>query len=261
MMIETRQSSKFQNDSAPSENFKSFKDISRENLFRKSAFLRISLGTLTTTTISIFYALAHAKYRKFEFGFVKNWLKGTFTFSFLFYTGNEIIFSISNFYRVYTNFWINYTGLAYFLSKIHYRYLIRNHMMKWYQAIKYSHKVFLLFLVVNLILELLIFLTREIYLFEESDVFDNIREKFIDTHSNKPNFNMTYKDLEDNFMKSFHVINSKEKVKKIKEHLKKKNEKNFDSLEEYLNHKTNKHGSEFKIKTVNLYEMYKNKEI
>jgi hypothetical protein len=259
-MIRTIQST--ENDDNLLIKFKTFKDMSKEKIFRQSAILRIFLGTFTATTISIFYALAHAKYRKFDFSFVKNWLKGSFAFSFMFYTGNEIIFFFANFHRIYTNFWINYTALAYILSKIHYRYLIRNHMMKWYQAIKYSHKVFLLFLVLNLFIEIFIYLTREIYLFEEADVFDILSEKFIDKNSKEPNFNLTYKDLENNFMKSFHILNSKEKVKKIKEYMKNQNQENFESYEDYLKNKTHRHdGRHSRIKTVNLYEMYKNKEI
>lgn len=238
---------------------KFYKDSSKDYLFRNSTLLRISLGTLTTTSVSLLYALAHARYRKFEFKFVKNWFKGGFIFSFLFYTGNEIIFAFSNYYKLYTNFWINYTGLAYFLSKMHYRYLIRNHMMKWYIAIKYSHKIFLLFLVVNLLIEFLIFLTREIYLYDEKDVFDVLKEKYMDRISDNPNFNMTYKDVEENFMKPFHVLNSKEKIKKIKAHIRKKNEENLSNREEYLN--ANKSAKNFQLKTVNLYDMYKNKEI
>ncbi len=237
---------------------KSFKDTSKENFFRHSALTRILLGTLATTTISVFYALAHARYRKFELSFVKNWFKGSFTFSLMFYTGNEILFSITNFYKIYTNFWLNYTAVAYFLSKIHYRFLIRNNMMKWYTAIKYSHKCFLLFLVVNLTFELIIYLTREVYLFDEMDVFDILKEKYTNKFSDDPNFDMTYKEIEDNFMKSFHVVNSKEKIKKIKQHIGKKNEEKCKTLEEYFE---NKSIMKFKLNTVNLYEMYKNKEI
>lgn len=260
MMIKTIQST--ENDNNLLIDMKTFKDVSKENILRQSAVLRICLGTFTTTTVSLFYALAHAKYRRFDFSFVKNWFKGSFAFSFMFYTGNEFIFSLTNFHRIYTNFWINYTALAYCLSKMHYRYLIRNHMMKWYQAIKYSHKVFLLFLILNLIIELFIYLTREIYLFEEADVFDILKEKFIDKNSMEPNYKMTYNDLENNFMKSFHVLNSKEKVKKIKENVRNQNKENFESYDDYLKNKSYGHGGRYpKIKTVNLYEMYKNKEI
>ncbi len=130
--------------------------------------------------------------------------------------------------------------------------------MKWYAAIKYSHKCFLLFLVVNLILELFVFLTREIYLFDEKDVFDTLKEKFSDKNSNQPNFEMTYQDLENNFMKSFHIVNSKEKVKKIKEFLK---EESADEIEEMLNTKKERRLMPNRLKTVNLYKLYKNKEI
>ena len=173
-MIDTKESSKIPLNTQS----KVFKDISKETIFRKSAVTRILIGTLASTTISVFYALAHARYRKFELSFVKNWFKGGFTFSFMFYSGNEVLFSVANFYKIYTNFWLNYTAVAYLLSKIHYRFLIRNHMMKWYAAIKYSHKCFLLFLVTNLTFELLIYLTKEIYLFDEKDVFDILKEKY-----------------------------------------------------------------------------------
>jgi len=254
MIIDTKESLKIPMKSQS----KAFIDTSKENLFRQSALMRILLGTFTTTTISIFYALAHARYRKFELNFVKNWVKGSFTFSLMFYTGNEVLFSITNFYKIYTNFWLNYTVLAYFLSKIHYRFLIRNHMMKWYTAIKYSHKCFLLFLVLNLTIELFIYLTKEIYLFDEKDVFDILKEKYTDKFSEDPNFDMTYKEIEDNFMKTFHIINSKEKIKKIKEHISKKNQEKSKNLEAYID---NKSMLNFKLNTVNLYEMYKNKEI
>jgi hypothetical protein len=94
-----------------------FRDISKKTLFRKSALTRIILGTLSTTSVCFLYSLAHAKYRNFPFSFVKNWLKGSFSFSCLFYSGNEMMYAASNYYGIYTNFWINYSLLAYSLSK------------------------------------------------------------------------------------------------------------------------------------------------
>ena len=125
-------------------------------------------------------------------------------------------------------------------------------MMKWYMAIKYSHKCFLYFLVINLVIDLLIKLKREIYLFEEKDIFDILRENFKDPDTNTPNFNFTYDDLERHFMKPFHLLNDTEKLKVIKSNLKSQRHSNKN--------KTLK-GSMFDIKTVNVFDLYKNNKV
>lgn len=234
---------------------KMFQDISKKKLIRKSSYVRILLGTFTATTIGLVFSLAHAKYRNFNFSYVKNWVKGSCIFSFLFYTGNEIMFTSANLFKIYTNFWINYSLLAYYLSKFHYRYLMKNRMMKWYNAIRYSHKCFLYFLVINLSLELIIFLIREIRLYDYPDLFDEIRENYGKnsnrniTSDNPVNTNkneMTYYVIQNLFMKPFHVFNSKEKMNIIESHKSyKKRSNNF-----FL-----------KIKTVDLYNLYKSNKM
>ncbi len=124
--------------------------------------------------------------------------------------------------------------------------------MKWYEAIKYSHKCFLYFLVVNLVFELFLKLSREIYLYNEKDLFDIVRENYKDPETNTPNFNMTYGEFEKHFMKSFHIFNSTEKHKLIRRNLKTHktdNQKN-SVLTKYM-----------VIKTVDLYDLYKNNKV
>jgi hypothetical protein len=227
-------------------------DSSKKSLFRKSSLMRMILGVTSTTSICFLFSLAHARWRNFHFSYVKNWIKGSFCFSLLFYTGNELIFAASNFYNLYTNFWINYTILAFILSKVHYRYLIRNNRMKWYEAIKYSHKCFLYFLVINLVIDLFIKLNREIYLYQEKDLFDIVREKYKDPVTNTPNFDMTYGEFEELFMKSFHIFNSNEKNKLIRRNLKtnRRNDINKSVFSKFM-----------VLKTVDLYELYKNNKV
>jgi hypothetical protein len=219
---------------------KDYIDSNKHRLLRKSALSRIILGTLTCTGISVLYATAHAKYRKLDASFIINWLKGSTIFSFSFYTLNEGMFSLSKYYGIYTNFWLNYTIVAYYLSKVHYRYLIRNHIMKWYNAIRYSHKCLLYLCVFNMIIEMGIYLVREIQLYDDEDVFDYIKQNFME--HNKPSFNFTFKELQEHFMKSFHVLNSSDKVKHIKKYMR-------------------EHPNNSRIETVDLYELYKTNNI
>jgi hypothetical protein len=247
-------------------------DVSKKNFFRNSAISRIVLGTLSTTSICLFYSLAHAKYRNFPFSFVKNWLRGSFSFSLLFYTQNEALVSICNYFNVYTNFWVNYTLIAYTLSKVHYRYLIRNNQMKWYLAIKYSHKCFLYLLVFNLMIELGIMLNKEIYLYNEPDLFDIVNEKFKDKNGN-PNFNMTYDDLEENFMKPFQLFNSREKINIVNKNMKthdfgtnvgrgiETKSEVWGTTKNNEQRKKNVLASGFKIRTVDFYDLYKKNKI
>lgn len=230
------------------QNEKEIFDTSQNKIFRKSSLGRIILGTIGTTTCCFFYSFCLARYKNYSFSFIKNWIKGSLCFSFLFYTSNEFLFSLSKFYSIYTNYWINYTAICYFLSKMHYRYLIRYHSIKWYNAIKYSHKCFLYMCVINLILETFIYLTREIYLFSEDDIFDIVHQKFYDENNN-PNYNLSYEDVEKNFMKSFHIINSQSKMKRIEKYIYEK------KLEDKDNNRNNSN-----INTINLYDFYKNKK-
>lgn len=218
---------------------KNVQDGSENRLVRKSAITRIILGTITCTGCSVLYALAHAKYRNLDFQFVKNWLKGSLVFSSSFYTLNEGLLAVTKYYGVYTNFWINYSVVCYFLSKVHYRYLIRNHMMKWYMAIKYSHKCFLYFLVANLFIELIVYLFREIQLYDGEDIFDIVKNKYMDENGN-PNFDMTYDEIEKVFRAPWYLLNSADKVRVMRKHMR-----------ENPNHSH--------IKTIDLYELYKNK--
>lgn len=230
-----------------------YTDISKNNLFRRSALLRIFIGVSSTTFISFLFSMAHARWRNFHFSYVINWLKGSSIFSLLFYSGNEILYAGCNFFNIYTNFWLNGSFLALTLSKLHYKYLIRNKMMKWYVAIKYSHKCFLYFLVINLVFDLIIKLKREIYLFEEKDLFDILRENFKDSETNTPKFNLTCDDLEKHFMKPLHILNDTEKIKIIKYNLRHQNKdkkKGEISLANF-----------FKVKTVNVFDLYKNNKV
>jgi hypothetical protein len=219
---------------------KDYIDGNQNRLFRKSALPRVIVGTLTCTGVSVLYAIAHAKYRKLDTSFIINWLKGSTIAGFSFYTINEGLFALSKYYRVYTNFWLNYSITAYYLSKLHYRYLIRNHMMKWYSAIRYSHKCFLYLCVMNMVLEFGIYLVREVQLYDDEDVFDFIKQNYME--DGKASFNFSFNELQDNFMKAFHVINSSDKVRFVKQYMR-----------EHPNHS--------KINTIDLYELYKGNNI
>lgn len=243
-------------------------DTSKKSLFRKSGPTRIFLGVTTCTSVCFLYSLAHSKYRNFPFSFVKNWLKGSLCFSILFYSGNELMYAASNFFGIYTNFWINYSILSYYLSKIHYRYLIRNNHLKWYLAIKYSHKCFLYLLVINCLFDLILLLNKEVILYDQEDLFDIVRERFIDKETGMPNYDMNYQDLENHFMKSIQLFNSPEKLNILK-----RNEKRHSFTDKYTNKNSisenksnlstrgNKNSilfSGLSIKTVDIFELYKN---
>jgi hypothetical protein len=219
---------------------KDYIDGNKNRIFRNSAGVRIVLGTIACTGVSVLYACAYAKYKKLDTSFIINWLKGSALAGFGFYTSNEALFALSKYHRIYTNFWINYTLTCLWLSKAFYRFLIRNNIMKWYNAIRYSHKCFLYLCVINLIFEFGVYLFREVQLYDDEDIFDTIREKFMRNGLAECNF--TYRDLEENFMKSFHVLNSPGKVKDVKRYM-----------------KDNPNNS--KINTLDLYEYYKGNNI
>jgi hypothetical protein len=220
---------------------KDYIDSNKNNLFRRSALPRIMIGTISSTTIAVLYACAHAKYRKLEISFVANWLKGSSIASLSFYSLNEGLLAATKYYNVYTNFWINYSFICYYLSKVHYRYLIRNHIMKWYNAIRYSHKCFLYFCVFNLIIELGVYLYREVELYDDEDVFDYIKLNLME--NGRPSFkNFTFKDLSDYFMTGFHVLNSSDKSKQLRRYM-----------------RENPNGS--KVETIDLYEFYRTNNI
>lgn len=211
-----------------------YKDSSKDKLIRSSALPRTIIGTLSTTTLALIYAYAHARYRNLDNIFIKNWLKGSLIASSLFFTSNEALIVLTKHYGIYTNFWLNYTIISYTLSKYHYRYLIRNSMMKWYNAIRYSHKCFLYLCVFNLVLELCIYLYREAYLYDGEDVLDRLKD-----------YDVNKMDLEtmlDTFLSSHHVLNSSDKINKLR---------NF----------MNDHNNKTLIKTVDLYDFYKTTKI
>jgi len=137
--------------------------------------------------------------------------------------------------------------------------------MKWYLAIKYSHKCFLLFLVINLIFELFLKIGREFILFKEKDLFDIINKKFKDPETHKANFNnMTYDDLEKHFMKPFHIFNSSEKIKVLYKNSQIHNFNNMDKDEKIKSKREEnklKLISTIKFKTVNFFDLYKNNKI
>jgi hypothetical protein len=218
----------------------------RDVLFRKSALTRILLGTFVTTSSSLLFSYALYRYKHYSKSFIANWIKGSFTFSSAFYSLNEVLMGICKYYKVYTNFWINYTLISYNLSKIHYRYLIRNHMMKWYLAIPYSHKCFLYFCVLNMIIELVLFLSKEVYLYDEPD--------FLDILKDKKKEELTIYDIENHFMKGFYIINSEQKKHILELYIQEQSD---------LRSKFPNQQKKFTIKNkINLYELYaKNKKI
>jgi hypothetical protein len=213
-----------------------YKDSSKNRLIRKSAAARILIGTISTSTFCVIYSYAHARYRNLDYTFMINWLKGSLIASSLFYTTNEGLLVITKYYGMYTNFWINYSLICYMLSKVHYRYLIRNNVMKWYNAIRYSHKCFLYMCVLNLIFELSIYLTREAYLYDGEDVFDRLSIMI------KNNEELNSETLRENFLSSYHILNNSEKINRIKKYI-------------------DQHPTNSKIKSIDLYDFYKSKNI
>ena len=148
------------------------KDNTNNRIFRKSSIPRIFLGTFLTTSTCFVYSIIFSKIKKLDNKIIKNYLKGSSILSFSFFSLNEIIFSSANFLGIYSNFFINYSLASYILSKKYYRYLIRKEIMSWEKAIKFSHKCFLILCVLVNLIELYIYLYREIMLYDGEDVFD-----------------------------------------------------------------------------------------
>jgi hypothetical protein len=219
---------------------KDYIDGNLERFFRKSAISRVIIGTTVCTGVSVLYAVAHAKYRKLDTSFIINWLKGSTVAGLSFFSLNELFFASSKYFKIYTNFWINYTFIAYYLAKVHYRYLIRNHRMPWYSAIKYSHKCFLYLCVGSMLIELIAYIIREVQLYDDEDIFDILSERFM--KDGRASFNFGYDELCEHFLKSFHVVNSSDKVRDIKRYMR-------------------EHPNESKINTIDLYEFYKGNNI
>jgi hypothetical protein len=77
---------------------------------------------------------------------------------------------------------------------------------------------------------------------------------------------MTYQDLEENFMKTFQVFNSQEKFKVLKKNLKThswndKYENNLNIVENNSRNKNKLLLSCFKLKTVDIFDLYKKNKI
>ena len=108
--------------------------------------------------------------------------------------------------------------------------------MQWDKAIKYSHKCSLIFCVLISSIELIIYLFREIQLYDGEDVFDFFEKKLKD--NSDP---ITFKDIEDNFMSSFHIMNSPEKRKMIDKYIMENSDGEVKK----------------KFKTVNMYKFFR----
>ena len=109
--------------------------------------------------------------------------------------------------------------------------------MKWYNAIRYSHKCFLYLCVFNLIIELAIYLLREAYLYDGEDVLDRLRDYVNNNNSNT----MDLDTLRENFLASHHVLNSSDKMNKIRKYMSENdNKSNFKTIDLYDFYKKNK---------------------
>jgi hypothetical protein len=221
---------------------KKYRDVQGDAFIRKSSLLKIATGTTVISSSCILYALAMRKVKNHPYQYVKNWGKGSLVFSFSFYFLNEVFHSLSKFYQIYTNFWINNSISAYLLSKIHYRYLIKTSRMKWHSAILYSHKCFASLCVFNIIAESVISTIRYIYLYDEPDIIDYINEKI-----KNENDLITYVELQRNFLKPVHVINSEEKMGKMREFYKETKSKS-DGKRKVMFDLYNFYKTEFKVK-------------
>ena len=191
-------------------NERKLKDINSESLARKSWKIRILGGTLLTTSICTLFAVSVSKYRSLGNKYVFNWIKGSLVYSFSFLTLNESIYSLSKYYNIYNNTWIGYSFSGIYLSKVFYRQLIRYHNYRWYSAILYSHKCFGTLTCSFIILDYIIDTLRMIYLYDEDDIFDLYITKM------KDNKNVTFEDVKELFMKPVHIVNSEEKMIKLR---------------------------------------------
>lgn len=217
------------------------KDNSKNKIIRPSYVTRILLGTFFTTSSCFIYSIIFAKLKKLDHLFIKNHLKGSFLLSLCFFSLNELVFSTTKFFNLYSNFFINYSITSFTMSRIFYKHLIRNNYMQWDKAIKYSHKCFLIFCVLISALELLIYLYREIQLFDGEDFFDYFEKKRL---KNNENSAISFKDIESNFMSSFHIFNNPEKRKLIDQYVYENSDK------DHIN-------GNRKFKSVNLYKFFR----
>ncbi len=228
------------------------KDKSKTTIIRPSGFTRILLGTFFTTSSCLIYSIIFTKLKKLDHSFIRNYLKGSFLLSFGFFSLNEFVFSTAKIFGLYSNFFLNYSITSYAMSRIFYKHLIRNHYMQWDKAIKYSHKCFLIFCVCISAMELIIYIYREVQLYDGEDFFD-----YFDKKLNKSNENtddngepITFKDIESNFMSAFHIFNNPEKRKMIDQYV----------LEQsYIEDRNNNNNRRYK--TVNLYQFFRDKYI
>lgn len=221
------------------------KDNTKEKFIRKSAITRITLGTFLTTTTCFVYAVIFSKVKKLDNTIIKNYLKGSSILSFSFFSLNEFIYSSTNFLGIYSNFFINYSIVSYILSKKYYKYLIRKEIMTWEKAIKFSHKSFLIFCVLINLLELYIYLYREIALYDGEDVFDFYKRKFIDKNDEL----ITIEDIEKNLMAPIQIFNSIEKKKILDKYM----------IENYNDNDNN--GKNRNLRSVNIYKFVKDTSI
>lgn len=210
------------------------KDNSKNRLIRGSCFTRIVLGTFFTTSSCFVYALIFARLKKLDRSFINNYIKGSLLLSLGFFSLNESLYSASKYCGIYSNFFLNYSLTSYIMSRKFYKYLIRNNHMQWDKAIKFSHKCFLFFCVIVSSLELYVYLYREIQLYDGEDIFDYFEKNMRD--SNQP---VSFKEIENNFMSSFHILNNPEKRKLIDAYI---NDSNDPSK---------------KYKTFNLYKYFR----
>jgi hypothetical protein len=242
------------------------KDNTNNRIFRKSSLTRIILGTFLTTSTCFVYSIIFSKIKKLDNKIIKNYLKGSSILGFSFFSLNEIIFSSFNYLGIYSNFFINYSFASYILSKKYYRFLIRKEIMTWEKAIKFSHKCFLILCVIVNLIELYIYLYREIVLFDGEDVFDFYKRKFINNANNNitnDNEVLTIYDIQENFMAPIQLFNNIEKIKILERYL-----IDQDNIKYNANHDININnpnsiyshksiGERNKFRTVNIYNLVK----
>lgn len=193
-------------------NEKKYKDADAERIVRKSAPIRVILGTLTVTSSCILFSMAMRSVKNYPNTYVTNWAKGSLVFSLAFYTLNEALLSFCKYYSIYTNFWINSTISAYVLSKFHYRYLIKTQQMRWHSAILYSHKCFAFLCVFNILTEGWLSFCRYVYFYDEPDVIDFMKTRMSDIKNP-----VTFEELQSNLITPYHIINSDRKKESLKE--------------------------------------------
>jgi hypothetical protein len=216
--------------------FADLKDSYYKSLFRSSSICRIVINTGLCAFICGLYAYSLFRYKNLNRDFVKNWIKGSFICSLSFYTLNEVSLALFKYYHLYTNFWINYSLVGYICSKIFYRYLIRNNINKWFEAIKRSHKYFFILVTFSSILDLIVYTIRYIELYDEEDIFDKVQKL------REENTKMSYNQFEELFMQPVVLVNTSRKRREILK---------------YMNENSNNSG----LKTVDLYDMYKDKRL